>query len=148
MYKLNKRDLTDKLYFKLREIGYSTIGRRYGTYLPNPPDIGEFEIDILAKRKMDFAIGIAIDDLSGVDIEFIKKKIRFLAGRKSTYSGNPVRLYIAVTRRNYFLLKHIIDGDLQDLSTEVELVLFDSETEMVISEEVVEKRAFLPRFMN
>ena len=73
MKSLSKRDLIDKLYFRLRTAGYSTIGRRLGTYLPDPPDIGEFQIDILAKQKREFAIGIVIDDLSGVDVEFIRK---------------------------------------------------------------------------
>ncbi len=148
MQNLNRRDLADKLYFKLRTAGYSTIGRRYGTYLPDPPDIGDFQIDILAKQKKEFAIGIVVDDLSGVDVNFIKQKIRFLAERKSTYSGNPVKLYIALTRKNYFFIKHLIDSDLKDIAQHIELYLVDVETELVISDSLNTGKTILPRYIN
>ncbi len=148
MTSLNRRDLTDKLYFKLRAAGYSTIGRRYGTYLPDPPNIGDFEIEVLAKQKKEFAIGIVLDDLSGVDVNFIKQKIRFLAERKSTYSGNPVRLYIALTRKNYFFVKHLIDSDLKDISENIELYLVDVESELVITDTAAGGKAMFPRFIN
>ncbi len=148
MRTFDKRDMTDKLYFKLRASGYSTIGRRFGTYLPDPPDIGEFQIDILAKQKKEFAIGIVLDDLAGVDVNFIKQKIRFLAERKSTYSGNPVKLFIALTRKNYFFIKHLIDSDLSDISLNVELYLVDVETGTLITDSPVTGKASSPLYIN
>lgn len=148
MITFDKRDITDKLYFKLRASGYSTIGRRFGTYLPDPPDIGEFQIDILAKQKKEFAIGIVLDDLAGVDVNFIKQKIRFLAERKSTYSGNPVKLYIALTRKNYFFIKHLIDSDLSDISLNIELYLVDVETEALITDSPLKGKASSPLYIN
>lgn len=148
MITFDKRDITDKLYFKLRASGYSTIGRRFGTYLPDPPDIGEFQIDILAKQKKEFAIGIVLDDLAGVDVNFIKQKIRFLAERKSTYSGNPVKLYIALTRKNYFFIKHLIDSDLSDISLNIELYLVDLETEALITDSPLKGKASSPLYIN
>lgn len=148
MQSLNKRDLTDKLYFKLRSSGYSTLGRRYGTYIPDPPDIGEFQIDILAKQKKEFAIGIVIDDLSGMDMEFIRKKIKFLAERKSTYSGNPVKLFIALARKNFFLIKHLVETDLAPISENIELVLCEPESEILFNEALAQSKTLLPRFIN
>jgi hypothetical protein len=148
MKTFSKRDLTDKLYFKLRAYGYSTLGRRFGTYIPNPPNIGEFEIDILAKLKKEFAIGIVIDDLRGVDFEFIRKKLTFLAERKSTYSGNPVKLFIALTRANYFLIKHLIDTDLKEHSCNIELVLVELETDLFIIEGNPTSKSSFQRYIN
>lgn len=148
MINFDKRDITDKQYFKFRASGYSTIGRRFGTYLPDPPDIGEFQIDILAKQKKEFAIGIVLDDLAGVDVNFIKQKIRFLAERKSTYSGNPVKLYIALTRKNYFFIKHLIDSDLSDISLNIELYLVDVETETLITDSPLKGKASSPLYIN
>lgn len=148
MKSLSKRDLIDKLYFRLRTAGYSTIGRRFGTYLPDPPDIGEFQIDILAKQKREFAIGIVIDDLSGVDVEFIRKKLLFLAERKSTYSGNPVKLHIAVTRKNYFIIKHIIDNDLPEFADNIYLFLVEIESDLFVSDSNRAASSPFPRFIN
>ncbi len=148
MRTFDKRDITDKLYFKLRSSGYSTIGRRFGTYLPDPPDIGEFQIDILAKQKKEFAIGIVLDDLAGIDVNFIKQKIRFLAERKSTYSGNPVKLYIALTRKNYFFIKHLLDSDLSDISRNIELYLVDVDAETLITDSPLKGKASSPIYIN
>lgn len=148
MQNLNKRDLTDKLYFKLRASGYSTLGRRYGTYIPDPPDIGEFQIDILAKQKKEFAIGIVIDDLSGMDMEFLRKKINFLAERKSTYSGNPVKLFIAVARKNYFLIKHLVETDLVAMAQNIELMLCEPEADILFNEALAKAKTQFPRFIN
>ena len=38
--------------------GYMTISRRFGTYLPEPAKVGMFNVDIIAKYKDDYAIGI------------------------------------------------------------------------------------------
>jgi hypothetical protein len=89
-----------------------------------------------------------IDDLSGVDVEFIRKKLIFLAERKSTYSGNAVKLHIAVTRKNYFIIKHIIDNDLTAFAENIELYLVEFENDLFVSDSNHSTSSPFPRFIN
>ncbi|MBE2280570.1 MAG: hypothetical protein IAE91_09275 [Ignavibacteriaceae bacterium] len=57
-----KKAWIDELIIKCWSDGFSAINRKHGKYLPEPPKIGDYDIDFLAKMNKDFAIGIVITD--------------------------------------------------------------------------------------
>lgn len=96
----------DLLYDRFWKQGYFTIGRKYGTYLPDPPTVGGFEIDILGKHKNNLAIGLVLyeEDLLRKDL---LEKLEFLATRKSKYTNKPVLLFVGVEERIFIKVKQI-----------------------------------------
>ncbi len=95
MIDLMKRKSVDLLVEQFWKQGYLTLSRKFGTYLPEPTKIGNFDIDIIAKYKKNYAIGITLtaDDFSGSDLI---DKINFLATRHTKFSNKKVILFIGV----------------------------------------------------
>lgn len=58
----DRRKDVDLLIEEFWKKGYLTLYRKYGTYLPEPSNIGGFEVDVIAKQKENFAIGINLID--------------------------------------------------------------------------------------
>lgn len=95
MIELMKRKSVDLLVEQFWKQGYLTLSRKFGTYLPEPTKIGNFDIDIVAKYKKNYAIGITLtsDDFATNDI---LDKINFLATRHTKFSNKKVTLFIGV----------------------------------------------------
>lgn len=47
----DRRKDVDLLIEEFWKKGYLTLYRKYGTYLPEPSNIGGFEVDVIAKQK-------------------------------------------------------------------------------------------------
>ena len=62
MLELMKRRTIDLLVEQFWKRGYLTVSRRFGTYLPEPSKIGKFDVDIIAKYKNNYAIGITLSN--------------------------------------------------------------------------------------
>ena len=60
MLDLVKRKRVDLLVDQLWKYGYLTLKRKFGTYLPEPEKVGEFDIDIVSRQKKDYAIGVTL----------------------------------------------------------------------------------------
>jgi hypothetical protein len=90
-----KRKSVDLLVEEFWRKGYLTIRRKFGTYLPEPNEIGGFEVDIVARQKKEYAIGITLspDDLNNPGII---SRISYLATRQTRYSSSRVKLFIGV----------------------------------------------------
>lgn len=95
MIDLMKRKSVDLLVEQFWKQGYLTLSRKFGTYLPEPTKIGNFDIDIIAKYKKNYAIGITLtaDDFAGTDLI---DKINFLATRHTKFSNKKVVLFVGV----------------------------------------------------
>ena len=53
----NARKNVDQLVEQFWKRGYFTVSRKFGTYLPEPSKVGNFDVDIIARYKKDYAIG-------------------------------------------------------------------------------------------
>ncbi len=109
MKKLDAVDLVDALISHFWQHGYMTLQRKYGTYLPEPDNIGNYTIDGLAKYKNDFIIGITIKDQDFKD-RGLYAKIKFLASRKTKFSGKDMKLFIVTEHHNFIKLKLIVSS--------------------------------------
>lgn len=91
----DKRKNIDMMIEQFWKNGYMTVSRKFGTYLPEPKRMGQFDIDIIARYKKDYAIGIFLGG-EELDSENIKGKLSFLASRQTKFSGKKVLLFVGV----------------------------------------------------
>ena len=108
MLELVKRRTVDLLVEQFWKQGYLTIRRKYGTYLPEPSKIGEFEVDIIAKYKKNYAIGITIIEEDFTDKNLLEK-INFLATRQTKFSNKKVLLFIGIPSEFFKNGKNVLD---------------------------------------
>jgi len=103
-----RRDV-DLLIEEFWKKGYLTLFRKFGTYLPEPSNIGGFEVDVIAKLKDNFAIGITLNDQDFKDSSFIKNKLSYLAQRQTRGSNKKVQLFVGVSLLNLKYAKTLLD---------------------------------------
>jgi hypothetical protein len=103
-----RRDV-DLLIEEFWKKGYLTLFRKFGTYLPEPSNIGGFEVDVIAKLKDNFAIGITLSDQDFKDSSFIKNKLSYLAHRQTRGSNKKVQLFVGVSLLNLKYAKTLLD---------------------------------------
>lgn len=92
---ISERKAIDLLVNEFWRLGFLTISRRLGTYLPEPENVGNFQVDIIGRQKEKYAIGITLskEDIYNSDL---LEKINYLASRKSRSSGKTITLFIGV----------------------------------------------------
>lgn len=122
MTELLRRRSVDLLVEQFWRKGYLTLSRKYGTYLPEPTLVGGFEVDIVAKQKNKYAIGLTIteDDLKNQDS--LLNKIKYLATRRSRNGNIPVSLFIGVKEENFKFVKYLIEQLEEDVRKNIRLV--------------------------
>jgi len=103
-----RRDI-DLLIEEFWRKGYLTLFRKYGTYLPEPSNIGGFDVDVIAKQKNNYAIGITLSEQDFKDSSFIKNKLSYLAQRQTKGSNKKVILFVGVSILNHKYAKTLID---------------------------------------
>lgn len=77
--------------------GYLTLSRKFGKYLPNPTNVGEYEVDAIGKLKKKYAIGVILS-IEELDDPKIYSKLEFLATRHTKYSNKRVTLFVGVPK--------------------------------------------------
>jgi len=105
----DRRKDVDLLIEEFWRKGYLTIYRKYGTYLPEPSSIGGFEVDVIAKQKDNYAIGITLTDQDFKDASFVKNKLSYLAQRQTRGSNKKVLLFVGVSVSNLKFAKALLD---------------------------------------
>ncbi len=121
MLDLVKRETIDLLVEQFWKQGYMTVSRRFGTYLPEPSNVGQFPVDIIAKQKKNYAIGITITGDDFKDPGLIEK-INFLATRQTKFTGKPVLLYIGVHAMYYKNAKALLQNIDPKIQKNIKLV--------------------------
>jgi len=116
-----KRDV-DLLIEEFWKKGYLTLFRKFGTYLPDPSNIGGFEVDVIAKQKDNFAIGISLSDQDFKEPTFIKNKLSYLAQRPTKGSNKKVQLFVGVSLLNLKYAKTLLEE--LDFETKKNIKLF------------------------
>ncbi len=95
MLNLARRRSVDLLVEKFWKQGYLTVSRKFGTYLPEPSKVGKFEVDIIARYKKNYAIGITLSEDDFLNPDLIDK-LNYLATRQTKYSNKKVMLFLGV----------------------------------------------------
>ena len=103
-----RRDI-DLLIDEFWKKGYLTLFRKFGTYLPEPSNIGGFEVDVIAKQKGNFAIGITLNDQDFLDPISVKNKLAYLAQRQTKGTNKKVQLFVGVSLINFKYAKSLLD---------------------------------------
>ena len=103
-----RRDV-DLLIDEFWKKGYLTLFRKFGTYLPEPSNIGGFEVDVIAKQKGNFAIGITLNDQDFLDPSSVKNKLAYLAQRQTKGTNKKVQLFVGVSLLNFKYAKTFLD---------------------------------------
>lgn len=105
----DRRKDVDLLVEEFWKKGYLTVFRKFGTYLPEPSKIGGFDVDVIAKQKDNYAIGITLTDQDFNEPAFIKNKLAYLAQRQTRGSNKKVLLFVGVSGNKLMTAKSIID---------------------------------------
>jgi hypothetical protein len=140
MLDLMKRTSVDLLVDQFWKNGYLTISRKFGTYLPEPHRMGGYEVDIVARYKKDYALGITIneEDLESPDL---KEKLRFLATRQTKFTNKRVLLFIGITNELRKKLELIINSLDENIRKNVKIQSLASE--ISLPAKTKKKKAFL-----
>lgn len=109
MLELVKRRTVDLLVEQFWKHGYLTVSRKFGTYLPEPAKVGSFDVDIVAKQKNNYAIGITITSDDLLDGSIIDK-LNFLASRQTKYTNKRVLLFIGAPVNIYKNVKVLLES--------------------------------------
>lgn len=126
MLDLMKRQSVDLLIDQFWKNGYLTISRKFGTYLPEPQRMGGFDVDIIARYKKDYAIGITINE-EDIDNPLLKRKIEFLATRQTKSSNKDVLLFIGVRNDLKKKIEFIISTLDENVRKNIKIQFFNHE---------------------
>jgi len=104
---ISDKKAIDLLVNEFWRLGYFTLSRRLGTYLPEPENVGNFQVDVIGRNKEKYAIGIT---LTKVDIfnSNLLEKINYLASRKIRSSGKSITLFIGVADIYFKRVKELL----------------------------------------
>jgi hypothetical protein len=104
---ISERKSIDLLVNEFWRLGFLTLSRRLGTYLPEPENIGRFKVDVIGRQKEKYAIGITLskEDIFSSDLI---EKINYLASRKTRFSEKPIILLIGVPDIYFKQVKEIL----------------------------------------
>ena len=91
----SERKAIDLLVNEFWRLGFLTVSRRLGTYLPEPENVGNFQVDIIGRQKEKYAIGITLNK-DYIYKSDLLEKINYLASRKSRSTGKSITLFIGV----------------------------------------------------
>jgi hypothetical protein len=104
---ISERKSIDLLVSEFWRLGFFTLSRRLGTYLPEPENIGRFKVDVIGRQKEKYAIGITLSKEEIFSSDLIEK-INYLASRKTKASDKPIMLLIGVPDIHFKQVKEIL----------------------------------------
>ncbi|MBA4251500.1 MAG: hypothetical protein C0425_07530 [Chlorobiaceae bacterium] len=103
-----KRNYIDLLVRQLWSEGLTVVSRKFGSYLSEPAPIGNYEVDLIARYKKDYVIGLIVSKEELSNSHFMEK-IRFLSSRKTKYTNREVALYLGVSPEAYRLVRELVN---------------------------------------
>lgn len=123
MEKNMNQERVDQLIKQFWRYGYLTVKRKYGTYLPAPELIGDYEVDAIGKQVDRFAIGITLSDNDIADPNIIEK-IAFLATRHTRFTKKNVLLIVGVPKAALRKTKLLLTGLDPEIKKNIKIVSF------------------------
>lgn len=109
MARISHQDRVDSLINHFWQNGYLTVSRKYGSYLPSPKPLGNYEVDAIGKYKKKYVIGIT---LSAEDLDNPKliSKLKYLSSRNTKFSNKKVTLYLGVPSKLLIKANNLINS--------------------------------------
>ena len=126
MLDLMKRQSVDLLIDQFWKNGYLTISRKFGTYLPEPQRMGGFDVDIVARYKKDYAIGITLNE-EDLDNPELRNKIEFLATRQTKFTNKKVLLFVGIPNDLRKKIEFIISTLDENVRKNIKIQFFNHE---------------------
>lgn len=117
-----RRKNVDFLIEQFWRKGYLTLSRKFGTYLPEPDKVGDFDVDVVARQKNKYAIGFALNQDEFSNFDNLINKIKYLATRQTRFGNVPVVLFIGVKEEDFIRLKLIINRIDEGIRKNIKLV--------------------------
>jgi len=105
----DKRKQIDLLVEGFWKLGYLTVSRKFGTYLPEPQNVGKYSVDIVARYNKNYAIGLTLND-DELHREDIMEEINFLASRKTKFTNKRVMLFLGVGPDHFQKMRILISS--------------------------------------
>ena len=102
-----RRKNIDLLVEEFWKLGYLTVSRKLGTYLPEPQNVGKYSVDVIARYNKNFAIGLTLND-EDVKRTDLREMVNFLATRKTRYTSKTVILFLGVVPNHYQRLRILL----------------------------------------
>jgi len=121
MVQTSNKDRVDALIDHFWQNGYLTISRKFGTYLPAPNPIGNYEVDAIAKLKKKVVMGITLTE-KDLDDPKLPSRLNFLATRHTKYSNRRVTLFVGVPNKLLTKAKEIISMLSEEAQYQIKLV--------------------------
>ncbi len=121
MLNTSERYIVDSLVTQFWKRGYLTLSRRFGTYLPEPERVGEFKVDVVARQRNKYAIGITLTE-EELNSKELADKIYFLATRHTKFSNKPVTLFAAVPDKYYKQAKNLLGQMNKEIRRNIKLI--------------------------
>lgn len=121
MTELTKRKSIDYLVEQFWRKGYLTLSRKFGTYLPEPTSVGGFDVDIVARQKNKYAIGLTLNDEDLHNYRDLEHKLKYLATRQTRHGNIPVVLFVGVKKENFNEVKLIVNQIDEDVQKRINL---------------------------
>lgn len=125
MLNISERYIVDSLVAQFWKRGYLTLSRRFGTYLPEPERVGKFKVDVVARQRNKYAIGITLNE-EELNNTQLADKIYFLATRHTKFSNKPVTLFVAVPYKYFKQAKNLLGQMDKEVRRNIKLIqIFD-----------------------
>jgi hypothetical protein len=106
--------------------GYLTLSRRFGTYLPDPSNVGMYEVDAIGKLKKKYAIGVTLGEEELNDPK-IYSKLEYLATRHTKYTNKNVTLFVGVPKLLFNKVKLCVSNLSSEAKKNIKVVAIGSE---------------------
>ena len=136
---IEKRKVVDRLIDQFWKQGYLTISRRFGTYLPEPAKIGNFEVDIIAKQRDNYAIGLILSDDDFRNPNLLEK-LTYLATRQTKFTNKKVNLFVGINIVLFSKLKSMIKLLSPEARNSIRLIPLDHNNSLHRSNSIEKER--------
>lgn len=117
---VRQRDV-DNLISHFWKNGYLTLSRKFGTYLPEPNNVGKYEVDAIAKQSKRYAIGVILKD-EELNDPHIFQKLEYLATRHTKYSHRKVTLFLGVHKEHVNKVRLCIKNLPEDAQKNIKII--------------------------
>ena len=138
---ISERRAIDLLVSEFWRLGFFTLSRKLGTYLPEPENIGKFSVDVIGRQKEKYALGITLNKEDIFNSDLIEK-INFLASRRTKFSGKPIVLFVGVPDIYFKQVKEILLNVDEKIKKSIKLIRIienniDSKKEKIKNQQVI-----------
>lgn len=117
----SERRTIDLLVNEFWRLGFFTLSRRFGTFLPEPENVGKFQVDVIGRQKEKYAIGITLNREDVLRPDLIEKII-YLASRRTRLSNKSITLFLGVEEAYFKHVKELLSSIDENIRKNIRLI--------------------------